>query len=95
MKYEANQVILIPARVIAVGNVDGSDQQFLDIKFANGAQMTGFDSKHTYESEPLDSDEVPLELQDEKKPEETAPAGKNPDDKSEEGKGDSNSTDQD
>lgn len=88
--YQKDQVVLIPARILNVGDVAGTEQQFLDIKFANGAQISGFDSKHVYDE--ILGDDIPEGLQDEKsgdvseeekveKPIQQDDPSKNPDDK--------------
>lgn len=49
MKYEIGQTLLVPAKVVAVGNIDKSEDQHLTIQFPNGAQITNYPSKDVSE----------------------------------------------
>lgn len=67
MKYEIGQTLLVPAKVVAVGDIDKSEDQHLTIQFPNGAQITNYPSKDV--SEVLEPEEEEVLPTEEKKPE--------------------------
>lgn len=70
MKYEIGQTLLVPAKVVAVGDIDKSEDQHLTIQFPNGAQITNYPSKDVSEVLAQEGQEQKEALtEEEKKPE--------------------------
>lgn len=69
MKYEIGQTLLVPAKVVAVGDIDKSEDQHLTIQFPNGAQITNYPSQDVSEILAQESQEQKEILEPEKKEE--------------------------